>query len=80
MTTENDELRELMAEEKARGTRRPKDPEIKRQERELLWRFRKALDLEHESDFIEAIRELGFAENPERLRNALRIWRASKRA
>ena len=65
-----------MADEVSRGRRRPKDPEIRRQERELLRKFRKALEFESEAEFVEAMRELEIAADPEKLRNALRIWRA----
>jgi hypothetical protein len=79
MTMKEDEIREVMAAEKSRGARRPKDPEIRRQERELLEKFRKALDLEDERDFVQAIRELGLADDPQKVTNALKVWRAWRR-
>jgi hypothetical protein len=30
-----------------------------------------------EREFVEAIRELGFGDDPEKLRQALKIWRSS---
>ena len=39
--------------------------------------FREALNLRTESEIVEAIRELEFADDPERLREALKIWRSS---
>ena len=74
-----DDIRDVMADEKGRGRRRPKDPETKRQERELLRKFNEALSLENESDFLEAIRELGLTDDEQTLRNVLKIWRESWR-
>jgi len=39
--------------------------------------LREALNSETERDFVEAIRALGLADDPEKLREALKIWRAS---
>jgi hypothetical protein len=39
--------------------------------------FLVALNLRTESEIVEAIRELGLADDSEKLREALRIWRAS---
>ena len=78
MTREED-IREVVADEQSRGRRRPKDPQSRRQERELLHKFRKALEFETEAEFLEAIRELHFGDDPVKLRNALRIWRAHVR-
>ncbi len=64
----------MMSEEKRRG-RRPIDIAAKRRHQELLKRFREALELRNEKDFIEAIRELGLADDPARLQKALKIWR-----
>ena len=75
-----DDIRDVMAEEKGRGRRHPKDALARKQERELLRRFREALSLDDENDFIEAIRELGLGEDAQKLQKALRIWRASRRA
>ena len=38
--------------------------------------FREALNLRTEIEIVEAIRELGFADDPESLREALKIWRS----
>lgn len=76
---EADDIREVMAAERARGSKRPKDPETKRQERELLEKFRRALNLEDERDFVQAIRELGYGDDPLKLKDLLSIWRASRR-
>jgi hypothetical protein len=47
------------------------------QREELLKGFREALKLRTEGEFPEAIRELGLADDPEKLREALKIWRGS---
>ena len=70
-----DDIREVIAEEASRGRRLPKDPVTRRQEKELLQKFRAALALSTEREFVEAIRELGFADDPEKLRKGLQIWR-----
>ena len=74
-----DDIRDVMADEGSRGRRRPKDPETRRQERELLRKFRKALEFETEKEFLDAIRELGIPFDAERLRSALQFWRAYRR-
>lgn len=75
-----DEIYEVIKEEKSRGKRRPKDPEAKKRARELMGKFRRALDLETERDFLEAIREIEPTGDPEKQRQALWIWRAHRRA
>ena len=69
-------VRDVMREEKSRGKRRV-DSKALRQRDELLRRFREALKLRTEREFIDAIRELGLADDPEKLREALKIWRSS---
>jgi uncharacterized protein (UPF0335 family) len=71
-----DDIDDVMKEEKSRG-KRPVDTKALRRKQELLRKFRDALTLRTERDFVEAIRELGFADDPEKLREALKIWRAS---
>jgi hypothetical protein len=61
-----------MKEEKSRGKRRV-DTKALRQGEELLKGFREALKLRTEREFVKAIRELGFADEPEKLRGALQI-------
>jgi len=73
---ENQGIQDVMREEKSRGKRRV-DLKALRQRQELLNGFREALKLRTEHEFVEAIRELGFADDPEKLREALKIWRAS---
>ena len=74
--SENEDIREVMAEEEGRGKRRPNDPAIRRQAAEVRRKFRKALLLEDQRAFIEELHELGFAGEPEKLAAALKIWRA----
>ncbi len=69
------DLQDVMREEKSRGKRRL-DIKARRQREELLKGFREALKLRTEREFIDAIRELGFADDEEKLREALRIWRS----
>lgn len=70
------DVQDVMREEKSRGKRRV-DIKAIRERKELLNGFREALKLRNEREFVEAIRELGFADEPEKLREALRIWRSS---
>jgi hypothetical protein len=46
-----------------------------RQER--LKALQEALKARTEREFVEAIRELGYADDPVKLREALKIWRSS---
>jgi hypothetical protein len=69
-------VRDVIREERSRGKRRVDIKELRRRE-ELLNRFREALKLRTEHEFVEAIRELGLADDPEKLREALKIWRSS---
>jgi len=71
----DDEIREVMAEESRRG-KRPLDLkalERRRREREML---RSLLQIEKEEEFLNAIRELGYADDPERTAVILKAWRA----
>ena len=69
------DIHDVMREETGRGKRRV-DTKALRQRQELLRGFREALKLRTEREFIDAIRELGFAGDEEKLREALRIWRS----
>ena len=70
------DVRDVMREEKSRGKRRV-DIKALRQREQLLRQFREALKLRTEREFVDAIRELGLADDPEKLREALKIWRSS---
>jgi hypothetical protein len=70
------DIQDVMKEEKSRGKRRI-DTTALQQRQKLLRGFREALNLRTEHEFVDAIRELGFADDPVKLREALKIWRAS---
>ncbi len=70
------DIQDVMREEKSRGKRRV-DSDALRRRQDLLKKFREALTLRTEREFVDAIREMKLAENPEKLRELLKIWRAS---
>jgi hypothetical protein len=70
------DIRDVMREEKSRGKRRV-DVEALRRREDLLKKFREALTLRTEREFVDAIREMKLADHPEKLRELLKIWRAS---
>jgi sugar diacid utilization regulator len=75
--SKDSEIRDVMKEEKSRGKRRvdTKALELKQHRLKVL---REALrNSKTEREFAETIRELGLADDPEKLREALKIWRAS---
>lgn len=74
--SKNPDIEDVIKEEKSRGKRRV-DTKALRQRQILLRKFREALKLRTEREFVEAIRELGLADDPEKLREALKIWRSS---
>ena len=71
-----DEIDDVMKEEKSRGKRRV-DTEALQLRQERLKALQEALRARTEREFVEAIRELGYADDPEKLREALKIWRSS---
>ena len=70
------DIQDVMREEKSRGRRRV-DMEALRRREDLLKRIREALKLRTGRDFVEAIRELKLVDEPEKLRELLKIWRSS---
>jgi hypothetical protein len=72
----NSDIQDVMREEKSRGKRRV-DMEALRRRENLLKKFREALTLRTEREFVDAIREMKLADDPEKLRELLKIWRAS---
>ena len=70
------DIQDVMREEKSRGKRRV-DAEALRRREELLKGFREALKLRTEREFVDAIREMKLTDDPEKLRELLKIWRAS---
>ena len=69
-------IQDVMREEKSRGKRRV-DTAALQLTRKRVESLREALKSKTEREFVKAIRELGLAEDPEKLREALKIWRAS---
>ena len=70
------DIQDVMREEKSRGKRRV-DPKAIQLTQDRLKLLREAPNSETEREFVEAIRALGLADDPEKLREALKIWRAS---
>jgi hypothetical protein len=75
-TPKNHDIDDVMREEKSRGKRRV-DMEALRRREEILKQFREALKLRTEREFIDAIREMRLVDDPEKLRELLKIWRSS---
>jgi hypothetical protein len=73
--TKDGEIREVMAEEKSRG-RRPLDSKARKERADLLRHVKEALDLDSEAEFIKAIRGLRIAEDPQKLEDAVKLWRS----
>ena len=71
----DDDIREVMAEEKSRG-KRPLDLKARKEKAELLRQVREALGLDTEIEFRQAIRGLQLDEDPKRLEEAVRLWRS----
>jgi hypothetical protein len=70
------DIQDVMREEKSRGKRRLDTGALRRRQ-DLLKKFREALTLRTEREFVDAIREMRLADDPEKLRELLKIWRAS---
>lgn len=70
------DIQDVMREEKSRGKRRVDMGSLRRRE-DLLKKFREALTLRTEREFVDAIREMKLTDDPEKLRELLKIWRAS---
>jgi len=70
------DIQDVMTEEKSRGKRRV-DVEALRRRKDLLKKIREALTLRTEREFVDAIRELKLVDDPEKLRELLKIWRSS---
>jgi hypothetical protein len=70
------DIRDAMKEEKSRGRRRV-DTGARQLRQERIKALQEALKARTEREFVEAIRELGYGDDPEKLREALKIWRSS---
>jgi hypothetical protein len=73
--TKDDDIREVMAEEKSRG-RRPHDAEARKRKKNEIEILRGIFATPSEEDFVRAIRELGYGDDPESFERILRAWRA----
>jgi hypothetical protein len=76
MDPKDSDIQDVMKEEKSRGKRRV-DTKSLHLTQERLNLLREVLKSETEHDFVKAIRELGLADDSEKLSEALKIWRAS---
>jgi len=70
------DIQGVMREEKSRGKRRV-GMEARQLRQQRLKVLQEVLKARTEREFVEAIRELGYADDPEKLREALKIWRSS---
>jgi hypothetical protein len=70
------DIGDIMKEEKSRGKRRV-DTDALRRRQNLLKELREVLTLRTEREFVDAIRQMKLADDPEKLRELLKIWRAS---
>ena len=70
------DIPDVISEEKSRGKRRVDTDALRRRE-DLLKKFCDALTLRTEREFEDAIREMKLGDDPEKLRELLKIWRAS---
>ena len=75
----DDDLRDVMRQEKQRGRKRLLDLEARRQHEQLLRDFKKLLEEVTEQDFVAAIRALGLKEKSEEFQSALAVWRSLRR-
>lgn len=70
------DIQDVMREEKSRG-KCPVDTKARQLRQQRLKALQEALKARTEREFLEAIRELGYGDDPEKLREALKIWRSS---
>jgi hypothetical protein len=66
-----------MREEKSRGRRRVDTKALELTQHRLKVLREALTNSKTEREFVEAIRELGYADDSEKLREALKIWRSS---
>jgi len=70
------DIGDVIKEEKSRG-KRPVDTKARQLRQERLKALQEALKSRTEREFLEAICGLGYDDDPEKLREALKIWRSS---
>lgn len=78
MTSREDDIREVMAEEKSRGSRQPSSPEAKRERAKRIRAVKKLLEQGTEEDVKAAIRAAGIAVGSPEALKILRIWRENR--
>lgn len=71
-----DDIRDVMAEEKARGTRRPRRAKSAEEKRERDRVLRDFLAIPKYEDAVKAAIDLGLQPGTERFEQALSAWRA----
>jgi hypothetical protein len=72
--TKDEDIRDVMAEEKSRG-RRPRDAEAIKQRKDEIAVLRGIFATPREEDFVKAIRALGYGDDPEKFEEILKAWR-----
>ena len=72
----DDDIRDVMKEEKHRGRKHVLDLEAQKERQALLRDFGRLLKEGTEQEFLEAIRALGLKEGSDDFQNALRVWRS----
>ena len=78
--SEDQDLRDVVAEEKSRGVKRRKvDTKERQLARDLLRGLRDALSARTEKEFLEALKPLGLVDDPRKREEALKIWRSVSR-
>lgn len=72
--TKDDDIRDVIAEEKSRG-RRPCDAEAIKHRKDEIAMLRGIFATPREEDFVKAIRALGYGDDPEKFEEILKAWR-----
>jgi hypothetical protein len=71
------DIQDVMREEKSRGKRRIDTKALALTQHRLKVLREALINSKTEREFVEAIRPFGLADDPEKLREALKIWRSS---
>jgi hypothetical protein len=72
--TKDDDIHEVMAEEKSRG-RRPHDSKARKRKQDEKEVIRALFATPREEDFVRAIRALGYGDDPKQLEKIVKAWR-----
>lgn len=72
--TKDDDIREVMAEEKSRG-KRPHDAAERKRKKAEIEVLRGLFATPREEDFVRAIRALGYGDDPKQFEKILKAWR-----